>query len=232
MTIRDQALLGAAGAGGATDWTEEFPFDSDSGWTIAAGGGGTMSISGGNMNWNSVDQNFSGYATKQFSSSALSDTYWTMLADQTVWTEVAGTPAPLFYGAANKDYDMVEGGTSALAFLGGLMVGCGPSSLGDHGSQRNPDTEAVNYSLCWAGNGSGSDNWTTMFRTSSTGARFISYPTSDRTASADYDETWTIQSVTIGLDRATCTGQNGGASGRQATGACAKLTFKNEVNEE
>ena len=70
MTIRDQALLGAAGAGGATDWTEEFPFDSDSGWTIAAGGGGTMSISGGNMNWNSVDQNFSGYATKQFSSSA------------------------------------------------------------------------------------------------------------------------------------------------------------------
>jgi len=211
--------------------TEEFPFDSSTGWTIASGGTGSMTISGGKMNWVDVDQNFSGYATKLFAEGALSDTMFTMLADEVIWTQDQSVPAPLFYGAANKDFDMVEYGTSALAFLGGLMVGCGPTNTGDHGSQRNPDTELVNYSSCWAGNGSGSDNWTTMFRTSATGARFINYPTSARTSS-DYDQTWTIFSATIGLDRVNCTGQNGGATGRKADGTCEKLTFKDEVNSE
>ena len=213
------------------DWIEEFPFDSSTGWTIASGGVGTMSISGGKMNWINVDQNFSGYATKLFAEGALSDTMFTMLADETVWTQDDTVPAPLFYGASNKNFDMVEGGSSALAFLGGLMVGCYIYTLGDHGSQRNPDTELVNYSTCWTGNGSGSDNWTTMFRTSATGARFINYPTSAR-SSSDYDATWTIASVTIGLDRVNCTGQNGGATGRKADGTCEKLTFKDEVNSE
>jgi hypothetical protein len=219
---------------GGGDWVEEFPFDDQSTWTIASGGGGTMTVnasSNGLMQWNGVDQNFSGYASKLFSNGALSDTMFTMLADETIWTQVDGIPAPLFYGASNKNFDMVEGGTSALAFVGGLMVGCGGTNTGDHGSQRNPDTELVNYSTCWVGNGSGSDNWTTMFRTSATGARFINYPTSAR-SSSDYDATWTIASVTIGLDRVLCTGQNGGASGRKANGSCEKLTFKDAVNEE
>jgi hypothetical protein len=221
---------GAAGAG--TDWTEIFPFTSTSGWVqyIDTGNGeiGVGELGAGKMGYDGVDQGSGSYATKLFSKGSLSDTMWTMLVNKTIWTQVDTIPAPLFFGASDANNDINDG--DSISFLGGLMAGCGSTKTGDHGAGM-ASLDSLAYSTCWTGNGSGSDNWDTVFRTSATGARFILYPTSAK-SSSDYDETWTISSSITGLDRTIYAGQDAGPGSRVSDGSIDEVTFKNEVNEE
>jgi hypothetical protein len=89
----------------------------------------------------------------------------------------------------------------------------------------------VSYSACWTGNGTGSDNWDTLYRTSATGARYIVYPTSAR-SSSDFDDTWVVNSATIGLDRILACGHADGGGGRRSSGTIDEIIFKDGVNSE
>ena len=212
----------------AGGWVEEFPFDSITGWTINSGAGGTITPSSGLMDYVNVDQPCYSYASKGFSEGALSDTMWTLLADSVIWTQNDPVPAPCFFGASDRDSGLKDSNT--INFIGGLTAGCGPTNTGDHACDKYLAT-AVSYTSCWLGNGTGSDNWDTLYRTSATGIRFILYPTSAR-SSSDYDQTKTIDSGITGLDRIICNGQDDGPYGRDSDTTIDKITFKNEVNEE
>lgn len=224
--------------GGANDWIETFDFN-DSYASVTSGNTGTFDGVGGTidvdddianqLSFANVDQPCSSYSSKLFAEGALSDTMFTMLADATVWTKVQQPPAPCFFGASNANVNLKD--SNDCNFLGGILAGCGPTDYGNHSATKD-GTNAVAYSACWTGNGSGSDNWDTLYRTSATGARYFSYPTSDRTGTPSYDETYTISSGTTDLDRFFACGQNDGPTGRDSDGKIDQIIFKNEVNEE
>ena len=216
-------------------WEETFDFGSS--FTTAAsagdtgtytGVGGTIEVSGGQMVYDNVDQPSTSYSSQLFTAGALSDTMWTMLANETIWTQVDTVPAPCFYGASNANNNLKD--QNNINFLGGVLAGCGPSAFGDKATTKYGTTGIV-YSTCWAGNGSGTDNWTTLFRESATTSRFKNYPTSTR-SSNDYNYTLTVNSGTTGLDRLLCCGQNAGGGSRKSDATIDQLVFKNGVNSE
>ena len=233
LDLYDVGFVGVAGASGANDWTETFNFESDSGWSLVAGSNGTIDVDppaeANKLDYDLVEDLCSSTARKMFAEGELSDTFWTMLANEVIWTLVDTVPAPLFYGASDNDLPMKD--ANSKDFLGGLMAGCGTVNKGDHGCTKD-GTAGTSYSLCWTGNGSGSDNWDTLFRTSSTTARYIVYPDSNRSGTASYDETFDVLSTTMGLDRILACGANDGAGGRRSAGTIDEIIFKNEVNEE
>lgn len=228
LSLKDPAFVSVAGGGGGDDWEETFPFSSTVGWTINSGAGGTITPASNVMDYDNVDQPCFSYAAKPFANGALSDTMWTMLADKVIWTKVDSVAAPCYFGASDRDSGMKDSNT--ISWIGGLMAGCGPTNYGTHGASKYLAT-AIDYLACWLGNGTGSDNWCTNYRTSATGIRFILYPTASKTSS-DYDETGTIDSGITGLDRVICNGQDDGPYGRDSDGTIDTITFKNEVNEE
>jgi len=228
--IGDQALLGAVGAGGV-GWEETFDFTSSSGWTISGSVGGTITVNStvaNKLSFVNVDQPSNAYATKLFSNGELDDCMFTLLADDVTWISGDPVPSPLYFGAGNANLDMKD--ANAVSFAGCMMTGCGGINYGDHGTVKD-EAVAFNYSACWIGNGTGTDDWLTFYRTSSTGARVICYPDSSK-SSSDFDDAWLISSGTSGLDRVLATAQNDGPSGRRSTGTVGQMTFKNEVNEE
>jgi hypothetical protein len=214
-------------------WTETFNFESNSGWTLVTGSNGTIDVDPSGepdkLDYDLVEDLCSSTASKTFSEGALSDTMWTMLANEIIWTSVDTIPSACFYGASNNNLPNKD--SNNKDFLGGLMAGCGSTNTGTHGCTKE-STNGVVYSDCWTGNGSGSDNWDTLFRTSATGARYYSYPSSDRTATPDYDDTFTVSSSCTGLDRILACGSADGAGGRRSNGTINEIIFKNEVNEE
>tara|TARA_B110000014_G_C19965733_1_gene499878 strand:+ start:13 stop:708 length:696 start_codon:yes stop_codon:yes gene_type:complete len=216
-------------------WEETFDFGSSFPTAVSNGDTGTYSSTIGSvyvlnneMTYAGVDQPCASYSSQLFTAGALSDTMWTMLANETIWTKVDAVPAPCFYGASNANNNLKD--SNDLNYLGGLLAGCGPSAFGDHATTKYGTTSLV-YSTCWAGNGSGSDNWTTLFRESATTSRFKNYPTSAR-SSDDYNYTLTVDSGMTGLDRLLCCGQNAGPSGRKSDATIDQLVFKNGVNSE
>lgn len=217
---------------GANDWEETFNFESDSGWSLVAGSNGTIDVDPpaevNKLDFDLVEDLCSSTARKMFAEGSLSDTMFTMLSNEVIWNTVDAVPSGLFYGASDNDLPMKD--ANDKDFLGGIMAGCGGTNTGEHGCSKN-GTTGVSYSGCWTGNGSGSDNWDTLYRTSATGARYIVYPTSAR-SSSDFDETFDVSDATIGLDRILACGHNDGGGGRRSSGTIDEIIFKNEVNEE
>ena len=216
----------------ATTWSETFNFESSTGWTLVTGSNGTIDVNPigepNKLDFDLVDDLCSSTASKTFSEGALSDTMWTMLANDIVWTQVDSVPSACFFGASNNDLPNKD--SNDKDFLGGLLAGCGTTNTGNHGCTKE-STNAVVYSTCWTGNGSGSDNWDTLFRTSATGATYKSYPTSARTTPS-YNTTFTVSSSCTGLDRFLACGQNDGAGGRRSSGTVDEIIFRDEVNIE
>tara|TARA_R110002072_G_scaffold160685_1_gene312044 strand:- start:216 stop:923 length:708 start_codon:yes stop_codon:yes gene_type:complete len=220
-------------------WEETFAFgssfptaasDGDTG--TYTGVGGTIQVSGGQMVYDNVDQPCSSYSSQLFSGgNILSDTMYTMLGYYTQWTFVQSPPAPCFYGASTSNNNLRD--ANNVTFLGGLMAGCGTTNKGDHGCNK-AGTAAVAYSACWTGDGSGTKNWTVMYRTSATGSTFLVYGDngSGGKGSQTYNDSYTISSSITGLDRLLCCGQNDSPYGRDSDGVIEELIFKNGVNSE
>jgi len=234
--IGDQALLGQAGAGD-TLWEESFTFADAGTWTIQATGGtgggtGSIGISGGKAIWDGVSQDFAGYLAKQFSGgNKLSDEMFTQLGYGAKATKVDTQTTPIFFCASDGNFDMVDGAGNTIQAMGSLMFGAGGTNLGLHAFSRVNASPWTTYSPSWLGS-DGADYWTTFYRTSSTGARIIVYPTSAK-SSSDIDDTFTVSEDITDLDRALCCSQNGGAVTYRKTDAeLLQMDFKSGVNEE